>query len=353
MEIASSEKVALHRERLAAYLEGRPIFPVTLELDLTSVCNRRCPHCPSTTQRNPHHLQTSQVETLLASLEGQTKGLLLTGGEPTLASNFKECLRLARQYQFEDVVVVSNGAFLGDAEIIAALLEFASAVRLSLYDWNDETHSEIAATFAGIEHLRKRVLKEGSGLRIGLSALTTKENASSLESLVGRARSAGAHWMYFHPLCLKWDSGYPEQADQTGVPEKIMEIRQGLETEDFEVFFFEERYRERKLRFQGYHAAHFLLVVGADGLNYLGAEVKYQRRQVIADVLGEWDPRFLWRKERLEHIETVNSNDYPALGSRHRGVLYNNLIESLLRTSGDSSHKVFPSKEDFLFPHIL
>ena len=34
--------------------------------------------------------------------------------------------------------------------------------------------------------------------------------------------------------------------------------------------------------FQGYHAAHFIMVVGADGDNYLSSETKYQPRYRIA-----------------------------------------------------------------------
>ncbi len=49
-------------------------------------------------------------------------------------------------------------------------------------------------------------------------------------------------------------------------------------------FTSSDRYVDTGLSFDGYHAAHFLLVVGADGMNYLGAEVKYQPQYAIADL---------------------------------------------------------------------
>ena len=39
-EIASTFKITYHRDKLRSYLRDEPIFPATLELDLTSACNR-------------------------------------------------------------------------------------------------------------------------------------------------------------------------------------------------------------------------------------------------------------------------------------------------------------------------
>ena len=52
-----------------------------------------------------------------------------------------------------------------------------------------------------------------------------------------------------------------------------------------------------ELRFSAYHAAHFLLVVGADGKNYLGAEVKYQPAFILWDLKNNWREDFLWHPE--------------------------------------------------------
>ncbi len=127
-DIASTFKITGHKEKLESYLHNEPIFPVTLELDLTSVCNRKCPDCASTTNLPSYSLETKFVERLFSLLEGQTRGLLLTGGEPTMAPNFPEILRIARRYGFIDVVVVTNGNFLNEERIAYALMMDASAV---------------------------------------------------------------------------------------------------------------------------------------------------------------------------------------------------------------------------------
>ena len=104
--------------------------------------------------------------------------------------------------------------------------------------------------------------------------LTSAVDADGLTLVARRAREAGAHWIYFHPMCIRWDLGMPTQASQEGVI-KALEMWNAGGLNNFKVFVFRDRYKQDSIEFNHYHAAHFLLVVGADGKNYLGAEVKY------------------------------------------------------------------------------
>ncbi len=352
-EIASTFKITYHKEKLESYLRGESIFPATIELDLTSACNRKCSDCPSTTNLPSYNLEDDFIERLFSHLEGETRGLLLTGGEPTMAPNFSKTLRMARRFGFVDVVVVTNGTFLNEEKVAGALLKYASTVRVSMYDWDADSFSGLSSTLKRIEALRSRIDREGSQLQIGVSALTSRENANMLSTITQQTLSAGAHWIYFHPLCTKWDSGSPLRVDQKDVLNWIEECRIA-QLNCFRVFVLRDRYMEGAIEFNGYHAAHFLLVIGADGMNYLGAEVKYQRQHIIADVAGNWRNDFLWQSQRLQRIQNVTSRTYPAVGSRHRGVLYNSLIEQFMQVRQKDFDESFPvSKNTFLFPHIL
>jgi hypothetical protein len=222
-----------------------------------------------------------------------------------------------------------------------------------MYDWSAESCEELYPTLKRIETLRSRIDLDGSKLQIGVSVLTSKENANGLSAVSQKALSAGAHWIYFHPLCTKWDSGSPLRVDQRGVLKQVEEC-QVSQLEGFGAFVFRDRYMKSEIKFSGYHAAHFLLVVGADGMNYLGAEVKYHPQHIIADVAGNWSKDFLWKRQRLQGIKAVDSKTYSAIGSRHRGVLYNGLIERLMQLGQKISDESFSfSKDRFLYPHIL
>jgi len=352
-EIASSFKITYHREKLGDYLNGKNIFPATLELDITSQCNRTCTDCPSSRSTQAHWLGMNFIENLFAGLEGQTQGLLLTGGEPTLSPDFPQVLKKARNLGFTEIAVVTNGGFLNEESVANALLAYASTIRISVYDWEKGACRERQTVLKRIENLRKRIENERSDLQIGVSVLTDRNRIALLPKIANAVCAAGAHWAYFHPMCTGWELGRPVSKNQLGVL-TVLENYQKRLTDGFGVYFSRDRYLPAQLEFRKYHTANFLLVVGADGLNYLGAEVKYNPSYVIADLSKNWHGNFLWRASRQKRIQSVNNENYAALHSRHRGVLYNDLVEKFINgrmdlaeiTSSSSSH-------DFYFPHIL
>jgi len=354
-QIASPYKIAAHRAKITAYLKAEPIFPATLELDITSRCTRICRNCPSSRSKKGFDLAWDFIDSLLASLEGQTQGLLLTGGEPTSSPRFADVLALARKRGFREIAVVTNGALLDRDDVREALLGQVTTLRISLYDWEAGTDTGFRKVLGSIGRLRAGIDRTGSPLRIGVSALTSQDRSPLLARTAESVREAGAHWIYFHPACRGWDEGRPAQVKQDGVPEAVIAYQKTLHpNEGFQAYFSSARYLDTEIRFTHYHAAHFLLVIGADGLNYLGPEVKYQPRHVLGDAAEGRLPDFLWRPERLAKIEAVTSPGYPAIRSRHRGVLYNDVIQRMI--DGRLTHQVqalLQTPGDFLFPHIL
>lgn len=353
LEIASASKVGCHAERLKSYLAGDSIYPVSLELDLTSECTLSCPECPSTSAPQHHSLKWEFVDRLFGFLGGQTTGLLLTGGEPTMSPLLGPALERARHCGFRDIAVVTNGSLLDEERVADALLRYATTIRLSLYGWDDDRQEDVRLSLLRIERLRRRIDQEGSSLLIGVSALTSDRIVGQLSGLTEKVRSSGAHWLYFHPLCRKWGIGRPVLADQGRVQDEIARLQRNR-YDGFQVYVFLDRYENTPIRFCGYHAAHFLLVIGADGLNYLGPEVKYQPPHVIADLKNGWSEDFFCLESRRQRISEVSSEDYPALGSRHRGVLYNHFIDGLLR--GETKERTDfeqAAVRGFRFPHIL
>lgn len=346
-------KIAHHRDKIAAYLAGEPIFPVTLELDLTTACTLSCPECPSSAATQHHTLTWAFVDRLLAILGGRTEGILLTGGEPTLAPLFPATLRSARTRGFKEIAVVTNGSLLDMPRVLDALLVNATTIRISLYGWELGDEARLNVVLSRVERIRKQIDREGSELRIGMSALTSTTRVERLRSVAASAAAAGAHWLYFHPLCTRWGLGSPVLDNQSGVLDTIESIQQELK-EELEVHTFDERYADWPIEFEAYHAAHFLLVIGADGNNYLGPEVKYQHEQVISSLNGNWDSDFLQQPDRLKRITSVRSRGYSALSSRHRGLLYNHFIECLRSgrpTGSSATNRQIDSC--FRFPHIL
>jgi len=350
MEMVSSRKILWHRQKVASFLAGEPVFPVTLELGLTTVCDRSCRDCPSRLGQPGLFLSLDTARRLFDLCRGKTFGVIISGGEPTLHPDFGLILSSARERGFRDVVVISNGSRLDCEEVMAPLLRHASAVRVSLYDWEDGMRSEDSPTLRRIKQLRAAIEKSGSSLQIGTSLLTREASGESLSRAAAALRAAGAHWLYLHPTCISSGRGMSRLRGHQGHLLEILEACRREQAPGFPVYFLAQRYSTEPVVFQGYHAAHFIMVVGADGHNYLSSETKYRARFRITSQAEYAGAGFFATPGRRARIAAVCSSSYPAGGSRNRGVLYNQVLENVRRQTGGGGVPVVP---DFLLPHIL
>lgn len=348
-EMVSPRKIFWHADKVAAFLGGKPIYPATLELGLTTACNRSCPDCPSRKGRPGLFLDAATAGRLFSLCRGRTFGVILSGGEPTLHPGFGAILAAARESGFRDVVVISNGSRLSRPDVTEPLLRHASVVRVSLYDWRDGGPAGHSPTLRRIERLRAKIEKTGSPLRIGVSLLTQGAGLESLRRAAAAVRAAGAHWLYLHPTCVATPSGVNRARGQELLLDALAACRRE-QAPGFAVHYLVDRFSAAPVVFQGYHAAHFIMVVGADGDNYLSSETKYQPRYRLAPAAAYEDDDFFRESGRLKKIAEVDSAGYPAAGSRNRGVLYNQVLEEAKRSSGGQG---LPEAVEFILPHIL
>lgn len=349
LEMVSSMKVFWHREKIAAFLAGKPIFPATLELGVTTACDRSCPDCPSRRGKPGLYLSLKTAERLLSQCRGHSFGVILSGGEPTLHPDLGRLLAMAREHGFRDVVVISNGSRLDRDEVAGPLLLHASALRVSLYDWQQQAAPDRSPTLKRIERLRIAIEKTGSKLQIGASLLTRGVSRERLGLAAAAVRAAGAHWLYLHPTCISTPGGATRAKGQERLLAALESCRQN-QSPGFMVHYLAQRFSASPVVFQGYHAAHFVMVVGADGDNYLSSETKYQPRYRIAAEADYGHENFFSDPGRLARIAAIHSTNYPAGGGRNRGVLYSQVLEEARHGKSDMGTLAPP---DFLLPHIL
>ncbi|HEX7502644.1 MAG TPA: radical SAM protein, partial [Acidobacteriota bacterium] len=349
LEMVSPRKVLWHREKVADFLADRPIFPATLELGITTACDRSCPDCPSRLGQPGLYLSMETAERLFALCRGRTFGVIFSGGEPTLHPGFGRLLAKARENDFRDVVVISNGSRLDREEVTGPLLSHATAVRVSLYDWREDAPPGRSPTLERIGRLRAAIEKAGSPLQVGVSLLTQGVSHERIGLAAAAVRAAGAHWLYLHPTCVSTPSGPGQNKGQ----ELLMAALESCSREQapgFAVHYLKQRFSTAPVAFQGYHAAHFVMVVGADGVNYLSSETKYQPSCRIATEADYEDNDFFSDPVRRARIAAVHADDYPAGGGRNRGVFYSQVLEEARQSGAETGATAVP---DFLMPHIL
>lgn len=354
-KIFAPSKVAHDPQRIKAYLDGEQIFPVTMELDLTQLCTRSCPGCPYCSARKPGlTLQLPFLDRLFSVLGPHTPGLVLTGGEPTIVPHFPETVALARKKGFREIAIISNGGYIDHADIQDALLEYVTSIRVSLYDWQDEDSEYFIHTLKKLEGLRYRVEKEGSELQIGASMLTRTERNHRYQTVGLRALNSGIDWLYFHPYCIDWDRERPTQADQTGVLETIEQFKEAS-PQDANIQVPYERYSKKPLIFEKLHGSHFLIQVGANGVNYAGPECKYEDDAELLDLNEYLEDDFLWHPQRLKRLGEINSNNYRFIGTKHRPPVFSDYVQKLISIyqDGKTGEGFGESSDHFLDPSII
>ena len=353
-KIFTPSKVTSEQQKVEAYLNGERFFPTTIELDLTQRCSRSCPGCPYGVSRRPGlTLQLPFLDRLFGILGQGTPGIVLSGGEPTIVPHLPETVKMARQKGFREIAIISNGANIDVPEVQAALMENVTAIRISMYDWQESESEHFIHTLEKIEALRNLVEKENSKLEIGVSILTRREWNHRFESVGTQALNSGIHWLYFHPYCIDWDKKYPKKADQTGVLESIEKfIAAAPEGASIQVPY--ERYLDTPLYFEKLHGSYFLIQVGADGVNYAGPECKYEQEARLVDLNEYFEDDFLWHPDRISKLDEMNSSNYRHIGTKHRPSIFSDYIQKVIDArSRDIGGTLAQARDDFSYPTII
>lgn len=161
----------------------RLILPSTIDIRLTSDCNKKCEFCFGTTISSERTVQN--WEQILSKFKSAgVKNIVITGGEPATISKLAELVVIAHEKGFT-VCLSTNGtvAFRDDIDIVLANIDWLS---LPLEGETFFTHrllrqsslSEYHNIFALIRYAKE---KFNTGIKIG--TVVSKLNINSIEGI--------------------------------------------------------------------------------------------------------------------------------------------------------------------------
>lgn len=130
--------------RFAAFLSGRPVYPIQIELMPTEVCNHRCLWCVSDQYRAPgRSLEWDRLKDFLgrATERGLKEVHLCGGGEPLVYPHIEDLLRHSRKLGLR-LLIYTNGS-RPEPEILAEMVQSAFEVRVSIDAGDPETYSRV------------------------------------------------------------------------------------------------------------------------------------------------------------------------------------------------------------------
>jgi MoaA/NifB/PqqE/SkfB family radical SAM enzyme len=241
--------IAWQRElRRSSSSSPLPSFgPVSINLDLTSACNFRCPHCVDSGIINTgESLDLEAVRQSIDTLKdkGLLSVILIGGGEPTLHRDFEEIVRFSKERRLQ-VGIATNGSRLERVEKVAGLFENGDWLRLSLDAAREDTfrkshHPANNVTLRGILENAKRIKKSNPEISLGYSFVIVWEgiryngheltpNISEIPEAVSLAGEYAFDYVSFKPCLLRLEGSGKESLFDPPDPERedkvIREIR--------------------------------------------------------------------------------------------------------------------------------
>jgi MoaA/NifB/PqqE/SkfB family radical SAM enzyme len=128
------EKLAYHLEWLHAYMRGDAVTPISVEIDLTNVCNYRCPNCVWGDYIGGNRAKLTKEQALdqvRQCAEAGVRAIIFSGGgEPLAHPAALECIQEAKNLGLS-VGLFTNAVYV-TPQSAAILTQCANWIRVHL-----------------------------------------------------------------------------------------------------------------------------------------------------------------------------------------------------------------------------
>lgn len=239
------------KERSASSPNPLPLTgPASINMDLTTACNFRCPHCVDSGIINTG--ESIDLDTIRESIDtlmrhGLRSVILIGGGEPTVHRDFEEIVRIVKDKGLQ-VGIATNGSRLERVEKVAHLLTDGDWLRLSLDAAGEDTFIEShrpggSITLRKILTDARRIREINPKISLGYSFVIVWEgiqyngheltpNIGEIPEAVGMGKEYGFDYVSFKPCLLRIEGSGKESLFDPPDPEReervIREIEQLL-----------------------------------------------------------------------------------------------------------------------------
>ena len=201
-------KLMYHLPRVAAWLEGKTVYPISMEVSPSGSCNHRCLFCAvDYLEYQPRFLDAAVLKERLTELAGLgLKSVMFAGeGEPLLNREIAGIVAHTRAVGVE-AALVSNAVLLRD-DLARALLPNLTWVKVSCNAGTPETYAavhrtrpedfeRVMANLAAAVRIRR---EGGLACTIGIQLLLLPENAHEVAALAALAREIGLDYLVVKP----------------------------------------------------------------------------------------------------------------------------------------------------------
>jgi len=323
----SSAKILKHLDRVNEWRTTGLSRPLTYELDMTNICNSKCPFCFGFYNQSEDRsfLSLKDAEDIIGQIKRfGGKGLTFTGGgEPLCNPATAEAVKFARSVGL-DVGFITNGILL-DKKTAVTLVDNCTWIRISLdagtkniyrttHGLNDKTFDKVvknASMLVKIKKARKSNVTTGTGF------ITYPEVIPDMPAFTRLSKKIGVDYAQFRPLLKAFNKKELNQTpDRTVI--KVIDECTKMSTPGFKVLCSIHKYGnmyngEVKRTYDKCYGHNFATVVSANKKMYLCCHMRGIEKYCLGD-LGRDTLEQIWTSDkRKKAYENINLGNCPLL----------------------------------------
>ena len=200
-------KLLNKHDKVSSILEVRdgrrtfdPLWPISVELHLTDICNLKCYWCTDNDLKdNKSFLEFEIAKRLCMEFKAHGVGVTLEGGgEPTMHKHFADIVRYAGSIGL-DLGLITNGT-----NDIKDLAEYFKWIRVSIDSTNSEEYKREKGrdlfndVMNNLQELNES--RDSSKTLLGVGYVITKDNTEHILEFIERLERIGIDYIYLRPV---------------------------------------------------------------------------------------------------------------------------------------------------------
>jgi MoaA/NifB/PqqE/SkfB family radical SAM enzyme len=309
----SSDKILKHLDRVNDWLRGGNPPPITVELDMTNLCNHRCPECAGWYfhDRTPDSLSYVLAEKIIRQLGGaHVRGLIFTGGgEPLCHPQILRAVSAAGG-QGLDIGFITNGSLLNEKSA-GVLLKTCTWIRISLDAASPATFRRVHGVggdafrkvLDNIRLLVKMKRELNNTATIGIGYLTSRFTKGEMVKAARLCKKLRVDYLQFRPMQMHGNGMFEYHRDDLGgtISKCLKESGNG-----YKVLYSQHKYDMMRDKAYGRHyekcyGHQFATVVAADGKMYLCCHMRGHEKYCIGDLKKDSFAK-IWNSRRRQAV---------------------------------------------------
>ena len=174
--------------------------PAIYSLELTPACNNRCIGCSNVFARNRAPLSASGWQQVLAHIAPHAQSLKLTGGEPTLHSQFEAIIQSAAELDIP-FTLFTNARWTEPEQLIGLLRSVpqCDGLLVSLHGADAAGHESFTGQPGSFEETTVNIHRAArAGLRVHISTVITHWNWEHVSKVAELGQKLGARYAVFN-----------------------------------------------------------------------------------------------------------------------------------------------------------